>query len=355
MLDARIRKRFPAGADSAGFSLEIDLKADSGVTVLFGPSGAGKTLTLDCIAGFVVPDSGRILLDDEMLFDGDRRVSVPPQKRHCGYVFQNYALFPHMSLRKNLQFALQDAPRLDRHRRINDMLQRFSLTDVAGRRPHQVSGGQQQRCSIARAIIRQRRILLLDEPARGLDAPLRQDLYGIIRQVNEELRIPVLLVSHDLDECFTLANQMVVLSEGRIVQTGSPKEIVNKPASADLVRLLGVDNLLRMEVRALDPSRKSSRLRFNETELAGPYLPGKLIGDQVWICVRPDRLTAMPREGKPAANQVPATLARVTETPRGLRLQFTGDLAVEMRGNADEMRRVKEWLIEFPPAELRAL
>ena len=355
MLDARIRKRFPPGADSAGFSLELDLKADSGVTVLFGPSGAGKTLTLDCIAGFVNPDSGRILLDDEMLFDGERRVSVPPQKRHCGYVFQNYALFPHMSLRKNLQFALQDTPRLDRHRRINDMLQRFSLTDVAGRRPHQVSGGQQQRCSIARAIIRQRRILLLDEPARGLDAPLRQDLYGIIRQVNEDLRIPVLLVSHDLEECFTLASQMVVLSEGRIVQTGSPKDIVNKPASADLVRLLGMDNLLRMEVRALDPGRNSSRLRYNETELAGPYLPGKLIGDQVWICVRPERLTAVPKEGRPAANQVPATLVRVTETPRGLRLQFTGDLAVEMRGNVEETRRVKEWLVEIPPAELRAL
>lgn len=355
MLEARIRKRFPAGPESAGFALEIEMRAASGVTVLFGPSGAGKTLTLDCIAGFVIPDSGRILLDDEMLFDGERRVSVPPQKRHCGYVFQNYALFPHMSLRKNLQFALQGTPRLDRHRRINEMLQRFSLTDVSGRRPHQVSGGQQQRCSIARAIIRPRRLLLLDEPARGLDAPLRQELYAIIRQVNDDLHIPVLLVSHDLDECFALAAEMVVLSEGRIVQTGTPKEIVNKPASADVVRLLGIYNLLRMEVRALDPGRNSSRLRYNETELAGPYLPGKLIGDQVWICVRPDRLAASPREGKPGANQVPVTLQHAAETKNGLRLQFAGDLAVEVRGSCDEARRVKDWVVEFPAAELRAL
>jgi len=355
MLDARIRKRFPPGPDSTGFVLELDLRAGPGVTVLFGPSGAGKTLTLDCIAGFVPPDAGRILLDDEMLFDGERRVSVPPQKRHCGYVFQSYTLFPHMSLRKNLDFALQGTPRLDRHRRINEMLQRFSLADVAGRRPHQVSGGQQQRCSIARAIIRPRRLLLLDEPARGLDAPLRQDLYAIIRQVNEELRVPVLFVSHDLDECFALAGEMIVLSEGRIVQTGSPKEIVNKPASPDVVRMLGVSNLLRMEVRALDPGRNSSRLRYNDVELAGPYLPGKLIGDQVWICVRPDLLVASPREGRPAPNQVPATLVHAAETPQGVRLKFAGDVVVEMTGSIEEIRRTKDWVIEFPASELRAL
>src|SRR5579884_770650 len=251
MLELRIRKQFPPGPESAGFALELDLKTGPGITVLFGPSGAGKTLTLDCIAGFVIPDSGRILLEDDILFDGERRISVPPQNRHCGYVFQNYALFPHMTLRRNLEFALQGTARRDRSRRVDEMLEHFSLSEVSGRRPHEVSGGQQQRCSIARAIIRPRRILLLDEPARGLDAPLRDDLYATIRRVNEELGVPVLLVSHDLDECFALADEMVVLAAGRIVQSGSPKEVVNRPASLDVARLLGIYNLLEVEVRAL--------------------------------------------------------------------------------------------------------
>src|SRR5207342_2833788 len=142
----------------------------------FGPSGSGKTLTLDSIAGFVRPDDGRIILDDDILFDGPTGVYLPPQARNCGYVFQNYALFPHMTLRENLVFAAERRPRLERHRRVNDMLDTFRLADAAGRRPHEVSGGQRQRCSIARALIGGPKLLLLDEPAQGLDAPLRAEL-----------------------------------------------------------------------------------------------------------------------------------------------------------------------------------
>src|SRR5215469_11449964 len=139
MIKARIKKTFPARPDSAEFSLDIDFAAGSGVTVLFGPSGSGKTLTLDSIAGFVRPDEGRILLDDAILFDAATRVHLAPQARQCGYVFQNYALFPHMTLRQNLAFAAEQRPRLERHRRVNEMLERFRLQDMAGRRPHEVS------------------------------------------------------------------------------------------------------------------------------------------------------------------------------------------------------------------------
>jgi molybdate transport system ATP-binding protein len=151
MIRARIRKQYAPGPESAGFALDMEFQAMSGFTVLFGPSGAGKTLTLDSIAGFVRPDEGRILLDDEILFDGDAGVHKPPQARHCGYVFQNYALFPHMTLRQNLQFAVERIPRLERHRKVNEMLEKFHLAEVSGRRPYELSGGQKQRCSIARA------------------------------------------------------------------------------------------------------------------------------------------------------------------------------------------------------------
>src|SRR5439155_341872 len=192
------------------------------------------------IAGFVRPDEGRVMLDDDILFDGATRVNIPPRNRRCGYVFQNYALFPHMTLRGNLEFAVERRPRLDRHRRVNDMLDQFHLAEVSGRRPHEVSGGQKQRCSIARALIGSPRLLLLDEPARGLDAPLRAELYGLLRQIRTEFQAPILLVTHDLDECFELADEMLIIRDGRVVQSGPPRKILEQPASVEVARLLSI-------------------------------------------------------------------------------------------------------------------
>ena len=269
MIEARIRKRFPAGPESAGFALDIEFKAGNATTVLFGPSGSGKTLTLDSVAGFMRPDEGRILLDNDILFDATAGVLIPSRKRRCGYVFQNYALFPHMTLRKNLEFAVENRPGLERRRRVNEMLEKFHLAEVSGRRPHEVSGGQKQRCSIARALIGSPRLLLLDEPARGLDAPLRSELYSILRQVRADYGVPILLVTHDLDEALQLGDEMLVMREGRLVQSGTPREVLEEPSNIEVARLLGLYNLLPVEIRALDPGRNSSRLRYQEFDLAG--------------------------------------------------------------------------------------
>lgn len=356
MIQARIRKQFTPGPESAAFSLDIEFQAAAGITVLFGPSGAGKTLTLDSIAGFVRPDEGRILLDDEIVFDGASGVNLAPQARHCGYVFQNYALFPHMTLRQNLEFAVERIPRLERHRRVNEMLERFHLSEVSGRRPYELSGGQKQRCSIARALIGSPRLLLLDEPAHGLDAPLRAELYAVLGQVRREFQIPMLLVTHDSGECFELGDEMIVLREGRLVQSGSPRKVFEQPANIDVARLMGLYNLLPVEIRALDPGRNSSRLQYQEFELSGPYFPGRLIGDRVWLCIRPDLLAAEPRNGRPKINQIPATLLRAVETPEHVRLEFAGDITVELSPpQFDRYRNVKEWWIEFPQSGLRIL
>src|SRR5258708_9904163 len=217
MLQARLKRTFAPGPESAGFSLDLEFTASQGVTVLFGPSGSGKTVALDAVAGFVKPDEGRILLDDQILYDAASGVHPAPQKRNCGYVFQNYALFPNMTLRQNLEFAAERRPRLERHRRVTEMLEKFRLTEAAGRRPHEVSGGQRQRCSIARALIGEPKLLLLDQPAPGLDAPLRAEFYGVLREVRAAFKTPMLLVTHSLDECFELGEAMLILYEGRIV------------------------------------------------------------------------------------------------------------------------------------------
>ncbi|HYL76294.1 MAG TPA: ATP-binding cassette domain-containing protein [Bryobacteraceae bacterium] len=356
MIEARIRKQFAAGAESAGFSLDVEFQTGSGITVLFGPSGAGKTLTLDCIAGFERPDEGRILLDDEILFDGAAGVHLPPRARRCGYVFQNYALFPHMTLRKNLEFGAERIPRLERHRKVNEMLEKFHLSEVSGRRPHELSGGQKQRCSIARALIGSPRLLLLDEPARGLDAPLRAELYSVLRQVRQEFATPVLVVTHDLDECIELGEEMIVLRDGRIVQSGEPRKVFEQPANVDVARLLGLYNLLPVEILGLDPGRNASRLRFQDFELTGPYFPGRLIGDRVWLCIRPDLLGVAPRDGRRGMNQMPAALLRTVERPERVRMEFAGDIAVEVpRREFEKHQGVREWVVEFPQSGLRIL
>ncbi len=356
MLQARIRKTFPPGKESSGFALDLDFRAAAGVTVLFGPSGAGKTLALDSIAGFIRPDEGRILLDDAILFDAPSGVHLPPQARNCGYVFQNYALFPHMTLRQNLEFAAERRPRLERHRRVNEMIERFRLGETAGRRPHEVSGGERQRCSIARALIGAPKLLLLDEPAQGLDAPLRGEFYEILRQVRADFQTPILLVTHDLYECFELGEEMLVLTAGRIVQSGAPRDILDRPATLDVAKLLGAFNLLPAEIRALDPGRNTSRVQVAGVELEGPYFPGRLKGDRVTICVRPEQLHAAPRNGRPGLNQMPAELQRAIEKPQFVRLEFSGGIVVDLpRAQYERQRDAKQWMIEFPASALRAL
>ena len=357
MMQARIRKQFPPSRGSAPFTLDIEFNAETGVTVLFGPSGAGKTLTLDAIAGFLKPDGGRILLDDMLLYDGASGVCLAPQARHCGYVFQNYALFPHMSLRENLTFAAERLPRLERHRKVEETIARFHLEEVAGHAPHELSGGQRQRGSIARALLAAPRLLLLDEPARGLDAPLRAGLYDVIREVRGGFQVPIILVTHDLEECFALGDTMHVLQEGKIVQTGTPESIVERPASLEVARLLGLYDLFEAEVRTLDPGTNASRLRFGEFELTAAYLPGKFKGDRVWIYVLPERVRAVPRDGqRAAANRIPATIERMIDRPHAVRLEFTNGLRADV--GRDEFARwagTRDWWIEYPPSELRAL
>jgi len=356
MIRVSISKHYAGANGASDFHLDIDFETAAGITVLFGPSGAGKTLTLDAIAGFIRPERGRILVDEAVLFDADVGVHLPPQQRLCGYVFQNYALFPHMSLRENLEFAAKARPSLERHRRITEMLERFHLAEVAARRPHEVSGGQQQRCSIARALTGEPRLLLLDEPARGLDAPLRANLYAVLRQVRREFSTPILLVTHDLDECFELGEHMLVIDGGRAVQSGAPRDILERPANVSVAGLLGEYNLLRAEILSLDPQNRTSRLLLGTFEVDGPYFPGSLRGDRVWIYVRPRQLRARVAAGATRSNEITAELVGIAERPGWVRLRFPEDICVDVDQSVYEAYPdSRRWAIEFPPESLRII
>jgi molybdate transport system ATP-binding protein len=356
-LELRIRKLFRGGRDSAPFELDLQFKTNAGVAVLFGPSGAGKTLTLDAIAGFLHPEEGRILVDDLLLLDAVAKVNLTPQQRRCGYVFQNYALFPHMTLRENLSFAAERLPRLERVRRVNDVLAQFHLEEMAGRRPHELSGGQKQRGSIARALLSGPRILLLDEPARGLDPVLRNEFYEAVAQVRREFKVPVLLVTHDVDEALELGDEMFVLDNGRLVQQGPPRDLVDRPATAHVAQLLGTANILAAEILALDPGRDTSRLRClpaagEPFEIEGRYLPGRLLGDRLKVILRQDAIRVQPR----AKGGIPMELQRAVPRSHTVRMEFASGLNAEMpRVDYERYNGNTDWAVEIPSSAWHAV
>ena len=356
MIRGNVVKRFQPGPESAAFHLDIEFEAGTGVTALYGPSGSGKTLTLDCVAGFVAPDSGRIMLDNRILFDAESGVNLRPRRRSCGYVFQNYALFPHMTLRENLAFAAHGLPRLERHRRIAEQLERFKLTSMAGRYPHELSGGQKQRGSIARALMANPRVVLLDEPGRGLDEALRMDLYTLIHELRDGLKIPVLLVTHDPAECFALAERVLIYDAGRIVHRGSPAELVRNPGTAEVAHLLGGFTVYDAEVIALDPAKQTSRLRLLGEEICGPHLRGCFKGDRVTVCTRPEELIIRTQPGE---NRIRGDLRQVIERLQSVRACFANGLIVDVTRETwrslEDAGRQSGWWIEIPERSLRQI
>jgi molybdate transport system ATP-binding protein len=377
-LEFRLRRRLPPIGTSPGFELNVALECEAGITVLFGPSGAGKTLTLDSLAGFLKPDEGRILLHNSILFDSGSGVCLPPQKRGIGYVFQNYALFPHMTVEQNLAFGIQHIAPLERKRKIYEMLELFGLAPQAARRSRELSGGEKQRTSIARALVTEPRLLLLDEPVRGLDYPLRADFYEILRNVRERFRIPILLVTHDVAEGFFLGDRMAVYGAGRIEQLGSPEEVFHHPQRPSIARLLGHSNIFQGVVEELDPMSDCSVLQTPLFSITAPYLPGRLRGDTVWFCLPREHVALLPLAapaGGPAKsassreNRIPVRIAEEVFTPTTVRLRLevqlehdshpplSGADAAENSIESEVTRAVyqklklahqKDWLAELP-------
>jgi ABC-type sulfate/molybdate transport systems ATPase subunit len=342
MTRARITRGIPPG-----FVLDVDIDLVSGVTALFGPSAAGKTVILEAIAGFVRPDSGRILLDDVILFDAAARVSVPPRLRCCGYISHCDALFPHMTLRQNFLFAASSSPRLERSRRVAEMLERFRLTALSASHPCEASPPERLRGALARALLASPKLLLIDE--RGMDEAL-------LRVVRDVFSGPILLVTNDLDLCSAAADQLLLLDAGRVVQAGSARAICDRPASAQAARLVGFPNILEGTIAALDPGRNTSRLEFDGFALAAPYLPGHFRGDRVSVAVRAGNLRVHSGDVERPPNAVAATLVRISRRMHDVRLEFSGGVFADVSfADFERQKDNKSWLLEFPPEALRVL
>ncbi len=226
------------------FSLNVKLQAEDEVLALLGASGSGKSLTLKCIAGIEKPDKGKIVLDGVTLFDSEQGISLPPQKRKVGLLFQNYALFPYMTVLENIETGFKREKKVKKRKEmVKNMAEIFGLTAISDLYPHQISGGEQQRVALARVLASEPNILLLDEPFSALDSHLRFRLEQEVRQTLRQFGKTVLLVSHDRDEVYRMADSIALLENGKIDTIGEKKSVFASPKSRNGAILTGCKNI----------------------------------------------------------------------------------------------------------------
>lgn len=271
-----------------GFRLDADFRANCQRVVLFGPSGAGKSLTLKAIAGIFRPHSGRIVVAGTVLYDSSRRISLPPQARRVGYVPQRYALFPHLTVEENIGYGLHRLSREERRARVREVLALTGLQGLESRHPQELSGGQQQRVALARALAFLPRILLLDEPLSALDAPLRIELRNELLALSERTATALLFVTHDLGEAFSLAQHIVVMDQGRVLQQGAKDEVFNRPATRKVAELVGMRNIL--PARVIAASGSMVKLEWNGLQLEAVTSRPLHPGQSAEVCIRPTHI-----------------------------------------------------------------
>jgi putative spermidine/putrescine transport system ATP-binding protein len=307
-----LRKSFGSAVAVDGVDLEV---GRGEFVTLLGPSGSGKTTTLRMVAGFMTPSGGSIEID------GADMTRVPPYRRDVGMVFQNYALFPHMTAGQNIAFPLRmrRRPTAEISRRVADALSLVKLGDLGDRYPRQLSGGQQQRIALARADVFEPRVLLMDEPLGALDRKLREALQLEIIRVSRELGATVLYVTHDQEEALELSDRIVVMSEGRIEQIGTPFEIYNFPATAFVASFVGTLNAV--QARIADPAAR--RLMVADSHITTNSDVTGAAGELVTVAIRPEMITLDGTGEGDGANRIPATVEDVAFLGSVVRVRTT--------------------------------
>jgi len=282
-LTIQIHKRFAnAGRD---FTLDIGFTLAPGITIIFGPSGAGKTTLLDCIAGLTTPDSGKIVVGERVFFD--RETNLPVQSRKIGYVFQDLALFPHLSVQKNVEYGLAGVRKSERRKKSDAILESFRIADLRDRKPGEISGGERQRVALARALVTDPCLLLLDEPMAALDAATKSKIIEDLRAWNAAHGIPILYITHNREEVFALGDRVLVLENGRIIADGTPHGVMAAPRRESLAQLIGFENIFHAVVIAIQEKRGTMRccIAESDVELETPLVRAE-VGSTLLIGIR---------------------------------------------------------------------
>ena len=335
------------------FDLRVEWRVEAGqALVLFGPSGSGKTTTLRAIAGLLRPLDGVVRIGGRVVYDGAAGVWVPAHKRRAGYLTQQYHLFPHLNVARNVAYGLSSSRDAGANRdagareRVRSLLETFELDGLQGRYPWELSGGQQQRVALARALATAPEILLLDEPFAALDAELRRTVRRELRALLASNPVPVILVTHDREEALALGDSVQVIDGGRTVAEGEPLEVLGQPGQARVARLVGVENLFRMNIESRQPRDGTMTCRGAGLRLEAPLgdlaptESGQTGAVTVGIRASDIILTTSEPVGSSARNRIPGTVVGIERRPPGytveldcggpLRCQVTGASLEEM-------------------------
>jgi molybdate transport system ATP-binding protein len=299
MLTVQLQKRFP-GRD---FALDLAFTLGPGITILFGPSGAGKTTLLDCIAGLTTPGAGKITIGDRTLFNRADDTCVPAQRRKLGYVLQDLALFPHLTARQNVEYGLSSLSTDERRQKSDAIIESFHIAHLRDRKPKEISGGERQRMALARSLVTDPCLLLLDEPLAALDAATKSKIIDDLRAWNAAHAIPILYVTHNREEVFALGERVLMIENGRIIADGTPHGVMSAPHQESLAQLIGFENILHATVSAANEDRgtMTCRIAGSNVELETPLVraqPGAALlvgiraGDILLATIHPQGLSA---------------------------------------------------------------
>jgi len=281
----------------APFTLEVNVELHGRVTAIFGPSGAGKTSLLDLIAGLCSATSAFIRLGDQVLMDTSKRLSVPASQRGIGYVPQDLALFPHLSVRQNLLYGRKFVHAANSPLDFERVIEVLEIQPLLTRGVTELSGGERQRVALARALISAPRLLLLDEPLASLDAPLKAKIIPYLTRIRDEFKIPTLCVTHDRFEALTLADEIVVLINGKVCQTGPVLEVFNRPANADVAKIVGVETLLPGVITGSNEGLASVKVGDVTLTALAPERPAT----DVFVCIRGEDVILQRDSGAPSS------------------------------------------------------
>jgi molybdate transport system ATP-binding protein len=346
--------------------LDVEIRCNAGeIFVLVGPSGSGKTTTLRSIAGLYRPQTGKIICHDTIWFDSEVGTQVPVQKRAVGFVFQHYALFPHLNVADNISIAFTHCDAAERQGRLLELINMTHLTGLERRYPDQLSGGQQQRVAIARALARQPAILLLDEPFSAVDQQTRRHLVRELVQLKSRIKIPVIHVTHNLNEARRIADKLSIIDNGRTLQTDTPGNIMARPDSAAVARLTGHDNVFTCTVMEQDADKQFTRIKWHDRILLAGYQPEFRVGERADWMIPATRIVICDSATPAMAdtNRIQGTIAELIQLGDGTLVNLTMpgisdliDLNVSTHLAVEERLSVgKELTLSLPTAGLHLM